>query len=38
MVTVLIFIATLQLGNNVMALFSDFGQIFSYVFIVWQVS
>ncbi len=35
---VLIFMVTLQLDNSVIVYFSNFAQIFSYIFIIWQVT
>lgn len=36
-VMVIVFFVTLQLDNSIMSSFSDFCQVFSYVFILWQV-
>lgn len=35
--TLIIFLVTLQLDNAFITYFSNFSQIFSYVFIIWQV-
>ena len=36
-VTLIIFFLTLQMSNDFIYKYSDFAQIFSYIFIVWQV-
>lgn len=36
-ITVIIFFGTLQLDNSIIMKFSDFCQVFSYIFLIWQV-